>query len=164
MVASLAGNPITEPDQKLGEMFENQVLVTIASVQDILGNAWTCASEQGNGQDARESVPTPPRVDPPKSNEALGCMLTFSTKAVETCPVFLFQLPSAPDKDRDEDKLLRRAVDSAVVALNDTDPEIVESSIVFLMALVGFAVSICRASVSALFCSLSFVLLLQFID
>jgi len=135
-LATLAGTSVQDHIKELGRLLESLILGTVAAVQENLGNVWTSPSEQGNGEEAFERKPSPVKRPHMKSNESLAGILLFLTKALGVCPVFLLHLPAGPGKDREDDKLLRRAVDSAVVSLNDDDPEIVRNSIAFLEALV----------------------------
>ena len=135
-LSTLGGSSVQDFTKELGRLLEQLILGTVAAVQENLGNVWDSPSEQGQGEDAFESKPSPVRKPQMKSNESLAGILSFLTKGLEVCPVFLLHLPAAPGKDPEDDMLLRRAVDSAVASLNDSDPEIARNSIAFLEALV----------------------------
>jgi len=141
-LAALSGSSLPDHVREIGRLLENLILETIASVQENLGNVWTNPSEQGNGEEAFERKPSPVKKPQMKSNESLAGILSFLTKALEVCPVFLLHLPAAPGKDHEDDMLLRRAVDSAVASLNDSDPELARHSISFLKAMVCISSSL----------------------
>jgi hypothetical protein len=135
-LATLSGASIQGSETEMVKLLEEVMLRTVAAVQETLGNVWTSASEQGNGQEAFESKPSPARKPQTKSNESLAGILSFLKQALISCPVFLLHLPSAPGKDSEDDMLLRRAIDSAVASLNDSDPELTRNAIAFLKTLV----------------------------
>lgn len=148
-LATLSGSLLHDNVRELGRLLEKLILDTVAAVQENLGNVWTSPmSEQGMGEDAFERKPSPVRKPQMKSNESLAGILCFLKKAMGVCPVFLLHLPASPGKDREDDMLLRRAVDSAVVSLNDSDPEIARNSIAFLEALVS---SLCFLLINCLY-------------
>ena len=133
---ALGGSPVQEHVKEPGRLLEDLILETTTSVQENLGDIWTNPSEQGNGEEAFERKPSPVRKPTMKSNESLAGILSFLTKALDICPVFLLHLPAAKGKDFEDDMLLRRAVDSSVASLNDSDPELAKNSISFLQTLV----------------------------
>jgi hypothetical protein len=139
-VGALNGLAVDETTLEIFRIFEAVILNTVSSVEGSLGNHWGSQSEQGvAGQVAFESKASPPRKIPDKSNESLSGMLMFLTKALKVCPVFMLHLPLAQGAEREDEQLLRQAVDSSVASLNDSDPEVTRSAIVFLKVLVRHA-------------------------
>lgn len=136
-VASLAGVQILNSDRDLRTFLEELITHNVAAAKESLGNVWTMPREQKNGQDAFESKPPPKRQPLSKSNECLGAVLSVLAKCVDKCPLLTLQLPAAPGVESGNDRLIRRAVDSAVDALGFTDPEIVRNAVLFLIALVS---------------------------
>jgi hypothetical protein len=134
--ASQNGSSVRDSDREVAELLEELMSSTVAAVQESLGSIWICRSEQGNGQDAFESKPLPVQKPQAKSNESLAGILSFLQQALVSCPIFLLHIPAAPGNGRDDNKLLRKAIDAAVESLNDSDPEITRNSIYFLKTLV----------------------------
>lgn len=134
-LASLNGCSNQGSERDVAKLLEELMITTVAAVQECLGSVWTSHSEQGNGQDAFESKGSPARKPLTKSNESLVGILSLLKQAVISCPNFLLHLPSQ-GKERDDDLLIRRAIDSAVASLNDSDPEITRNAIAFLKTLV----------------------------
>jgi hypothetical protein len=124
-------------DKEAARLLEDLVLGTIAATQASLGSVWASPKEQGGGQSAFESKPSPAPKPGSISDESLGGMLSLTQKGLEQCPVFFLQLPAGLGIDRGDDTLLRRAVTSAVASLNDTDPDIVLNAILLLTAMVS---------------------------
>jgi hypothetical protein len=135
-------------DTPCGIAIENLLQGMISSifetVQESLGNVWTCPSEQGNGQVAFESKPIHISKVRLKSNESLGGVLCFLTEGLVSCPNFFIRIPIPMGRDIDHDDnnnssdiLVRRAVDSALSSLDDSnDTETITSAILFLTVLV----------------------------
>jgi hypothetical protein len=124
-------------DKEAARLLEDLMLGTLAATRASLGSAWTSPKEQGEGQSAFESKPPPAPKPGSISNESLAGMLSLTQKGLEQCPAFFLQLPAGRGIDRADDKLLRRAVDSAVASLNGTDPDIVLNAITLLTAVVS---------------------------
>lgn len=124
-------------DKEAARLLEDLMLKTIAATQASLGSVWTSPKEQGKGESAFESKPSPAPKPGSISNESLGGMLSLMQKGLEQCPAFFLQLPAGRGIDRGDDILLRRAVASAVASLNDTEPDIVLNAILLLTAMVS---------------------------
>lgn len=137
---------------------ENIVKSMIWSIIDAekgyLGLVWTNpikSSEQGNGQSACESKSAPIQKSPlKKSNkESLSDVLSLLTQGLVSCPAFIMSIPTvstiengtAIDPDENRDLLFRRAAVTACTSLDEHhDTEVVQSAVVFLLALVRSAV------------------------
>ena len=133
---SLSGGEVRQIDWEIRRILEKSFLDTVTAVQESLGSVWTLPREQRNGQDAFETKPSPKHRISEKSNESLASILTLCKCCLQKCPLFLLRLPAMSGVNRDNDMLLRRALDSAIDSVNDTDPEVISCSIAFLTALV----------------------------
>lgn len=134
--AKLGGTVISDAGQELGRLVEMTVVESITASQENLGT-WTRAREQGQGQPAFESR-SPIAVErKANSNDALASAFSMLSTALKTCPTFTFFLPAALGVDREEDTLLRRAIDAAACSLNDGNTDLVKSCICFLVSLVS---------------------------
>jgi hypothetical protein len=137
-IATIQGSSIGERERLVGRVLEELLLDTVAAAKCTLGGVWSSSSEQREGQPAFETKfnPLPPKIGT-TSNASLAGMLSLLERCLDFCPVFLFQLPSGPGLDRDDDRMLRRALDSAVLSLSDSDPSIVKSGMTFLKSAVS---------------------------
>ena len=137
-LATLSGSSPSADELEVGKMVEELMLELLGAVRDSLGSKWNEPKEQGQGQEAFESKPHfAPKADQ-MSQDSLARVFSLVATCMVTCPVFLFYLPAEAGLDRDDDKLLRRAIDTAVTSLNDNDQEITLKAIKFLMATVSF--------------------------
>lgn len=123
-------------DKEVPRLLEDLMLGTIAATRESLGSVWASPTEQGEGQSAFESKPPPAPKPGSVPNDSLAGMLSLTQKGLEICPVFFLHLPTGRSKDREDDMLLRRAVNSAVASLIDTDTEIIVNAIHLLTAMV----------------------------
>jgi hypothetical protein len=125
-----------ERGREVGKCLETLLLTTVVGINNLLGSTWTSAQRQGNGQPAFESKAEPVDDKRQVSNEALSAMFSLLKTCAERCPVFLLHLPAAPGLDRDEDLLLRRAVESAVTSLLEPEVATSKGAMEFLLATV----------------------------
>lgn len=114
-----------------GKLLEGLVLETIQSGKDGLGNAWNRDKEQGQGQSPFESK-VEPTVEQATNVELLSAVFALLCECCRKCPTFLAHLPASPNADRDHDRLLNRAVESAVVSIKDPDADVARQAILFL--------------------------------
>ena len=113
------------------------VLLTIDCASSTLGTAWSKPKEQVQGQLAFESKPSPLRIES-VPNESLAGLLSFTMECLKICPTFLFGLTSGSTPDRGEDLLIRRAIESSVLALNDSDSDVSLSAVTLLRTVVRY--------------------------
>jgi hypothetical protein len=117
------GDEAEERARRMGQALESVLLTTTEGVQSLLGPTWTNAQRQGNGQPAFESKSQ--LADQGSSHQvsraALAPMLSLLQTCAEHCPIFLLHLPAAKGQDRNEDLLVRRAVESAISSILDPD-------------------------------------------
>jgi hypothetical protein len=137
LIASRAGVQLLSSDYQVRRLLDELLVENISAIKESLGSVWTMSREQKNGQDAFESKPSPRRPSPPTTNECLAAVFSVLRKCLDQCPLFALHLPAAPGVDRDNDMLLRRAVEAAVDSLSVSDPEISHNSILFLISLVS---------------------------
>jgi hypothetical protein len=142
-LASTESMSVNFNDEEAARLLEDLMLGTIEATRASLGSVWTSPKEQGEGQSAFESKPPPAPKPGSISNESLAGMLSLTQKGLDQCPVFFLQLPAVRGIDREDDRLLRRAVDSAVASLNDSDPDIVLNAIIILTAMVSALILVC---------------------
>jgi len=129
----------------LGRIFEELLQTLVASISTQLGDTWTITKEQGNGQPAFESKSVPSRKSKENvSNDSLAGMFSFVTICMDACPLFLFHLPARPRLEPKDDMLLRRAVESAVVSLNDCNPFVAGHAMKLLTAVFTSSMSLRR--------------------
>ena len=101
----------------------------------------TNVEEQGQGQPAYESKSLPaPKGDAHIGDEICGMLTLFKT-CLERCPSYFFQLPSAPGLEGQEDLLHRKATESAIALLNESDTETSKHAMGYLEALVRILLS-----------------------
>ena len=126
-----------ERGREVGKCLETLLLETVAAINSMLGATWTSSQRQGQGQPAFESKSEPVNHDSRQtSNRALASMFFLLKTCAERCPVFLLHLAAAPGEDRNEDLLLRRALESAVTSLLEPEASTSKSASVFLQATV----------------------------
>ena len=118
-----------------GKLLEGLVLETIQSGKDGLGNAWNRDKEQGQGQRPFESK-VEPIAEQATNVELLSAVFALLCECCRKCPTFLAYLPASPNVDRDHDRLLNRAVESAVVSIKDSDVDVARQAILFLKGVV----------------------------
>jgi hypothetical protein len=135
---SVQGAAVNSHDKEAAGLLESLLLGTIAATRASLGSVWTSPKEQGQGQSAFESKPPPAPKPGSVPNESLAGMFSLLQKLLGICPVFTLNLPAGPGLDSEEDRLLRRAIDSAAASLDDTDTDIIVNAIVFLTTAVSF--------------------------
>jgi hypothetical protein len=123
-------------EQEIGSCVESLVLSTVDSISHLLGSTWT-SQRQGNGQPAFETKETPESPSRKKqSNRALSSMFCFLQVCAERCPIFLLRLPPGPAQDRNEDLLLRRAVEASMPSILESDVDTSSGAIQLLEATV----------------------------
>lgn len=117
------GGEAKERARRIGQALESLLLMTAEGVQTLLGPTWTSGQRQGNGQQAFESKSQIQDHGPPRqvSRTALAPMLSVLQTFAQQCPIFLLHLPVAKDQDRNEDVLVRLAIESAVASILDPD-------------------------------------------
>lgn len=135
--AAVRGLKVTEREKQLGRLFEDLMMVALSSSRSLLGIAWTSPTEQGQGQPAFESKPKPSLKVENASNGCLLGIFLLLNSCLGICPVALLHLPAGPGVDADDDGLLRRAIDSAVLTLCDCDPAIAASAMRLLKTMVN---------------------------
>jgi hypothetical protein len=124
--------PSYSAGREIGKCLENLLLTTIVVIHNLLGTTWTSAQRQGQGQPPFESKAEPVEDRRQTSNRALSAVFSLLRTCAERCPVFLLHLPAAPGLDRHEDLLVRRAVESAVACLLETDVATSKGAMAFL--------------------------------
>ena len=119
-------------EQDMNHCLERLILSTIDSINQVLGSTWT-SQRQGNGQPAFETKVS--GVDDERrknSNKALASMFSLLRVCAEQCPIFLLHLPAGPGLDRNENRLLERAVEATVVSLLEPDLDTSNGAIMLL--------------------------------
>jgi hypothetical protein len=125
-----------ERGREVGKCLETLLLTTVVAINNLLGTTWTNSQRQGQGQPPFESKAEPVDDTRQTSNGALSAMFSLLRTCAERCPVFLLHLPAAPGLDRNEDLLLRRAVESAVTSLLEPEVATSKGAVEFLEATV----------------------------
>lgn len=128
-------------EREIFRLAEGLFLSAIEYALPALGEDWTRPAEQREGQAAVESQDAgslPKRSE--ATTECLSTLLPLLQTCLDLAPVFLAYLPARPGVDREQDMLLRRAIDSTVGSLNDTDSELVIRSISLLETMVRASV------------------------
>jgi len=123
---------MSDGKKDFGTILEELILAAVAAGRETLGSEWTSPKEQGQGQPAFESKPSPVRRSESMSNESLVGVFELLSICIDSCPNFLLLLPAGPGVDREEDMLIRRGLDSAVASLTDFDPAISRNAMIFL--------------------------------
>jgi hypothetical protein len=132
--ASLEGQSTPSNSQRgreIGKCLESLLLSTVDAVKSCLGSTWASSQGQGQGQPPFESK-AEPIEERPTSRDALSGMFTLLRTCAERCPIFLMHLPAGPSLDVKEDMLHRRAVESAVSSIIDSDTDTSKSAMEFL--------------------------------
>ena len=124
-------------EDECGRLLEGLVMSLIEASRSALGAAWA-RKHQGQGQQPYESKTQPEPDVLSGSIEGLSGIFSILTACARECPVFLvhLHLPTR-DAQRDERKLVSRAVESAAAALAETDVETVGSGMSFLESAVS---------------------------
>ena len=138
--ASLEGRAApssAERGMEVGKCLETLLLATIAAVDNMLGTTWTSSQRQKRGQPPFESKAEQVEDTRLTSNFALPGVFSLLRTCAEYCPVFLLHLPASAGLDRREDLLLRRAVESAVTALVESDEATSKSAMEFIEAIIA---------------------------
>lgn len=131
-------------EREIFRLAEGLFLSAIEYARPTLGEDWSRPAEQGNGQPPFESRNAlTPRL-PESSKECLAALLPLLRTSLDLAPVFFSYLPSRPGVDREHDTLFRRAVDSTVGSLNETDSDLIVSAIGFLETMVSQLVGFYR--------------------
>jgi hypothetical protein len=137
--ATLQNELPVEDDREFGRILQDVIVRTIEAARPSLGSAWTRSKEQRHGQQAFESKSSAPRVET-VPNDALSGAFSFTTECLVTCPVFLLHLQALLIQDRrEEDLFLRRVAESAIIAVNDQDPEISRCAMKVLKTIVSLS-------------------------
>uniref|UniRef100_A0A7S1VM81 Uncharacterized protein n=1 Tax=Grammatophora oceanica TaxID=210454 RepID=A0A7S1VM81_9STRA len=125
-----------------GRCIESLLLKTIGATKDKLGAAWTRPKEQGQGQTAVESKSRGSSGElslqdqKPTSTSALSSIFNVLETIARCCPAFLTHLPAASGKDQETDRLLHRAMESAISSVTETDVDLVRNALLFLKSTV----------------------------
>lgn len=129
---------ITPPNsaQETGRLLEELLLASIQSTNGSLGTAWKRDKEQGQGQQPFESKAKPESEEKPTSTDVLAAIFTVLIAASKQCPTFLVYLPATSGGDRDNDRLITRAVESSVASLVQADFDVARTAILFLKSTV----------------------------
>lgn len=137
VLEQVKGSSSSGRGQELSHILEGSLVETVTAAQRYLGKTWTSPREQGQGQPPFEVKPPPVLEVENRSSDALPSTLVLLTKCLELCPTFLLRLPAELGTKREDDTVLRRAVDSATSSLSDDDLEVMRSSIRFLQVFVS---------------------------
>lgn len=121
---------------EVGKQLEDTILSSVLSTKGSLGTAWTRDKEQGQGQPAFESKCKPATEEKPTDTDSLAAIFTVLSAAAEHCPTFLIHLPATEGGDRDNDKLISRAIESSVAVLVEPDFEVARTAILFLVSVI----------------------------
>lgn len=135
----LSGSASSTQGDDLGRMLEQMLVKIISAAENSLGGMWNRQAEQGQGQG---QVPFESRAHlttntVSTSSDCLSGALDLLIKCLENCPVFVLHVPAGPGVQHSDDRLLRRAVDSATAYLSDENPDLAKSSLNFLWTLVS---------------------------
>jgi hypothetical protein len=139
-LAAWRGSAVPEMEREIGTMLKELLLATLTAARNSLGDVWTSASEQNQGESAFESESSPTKRRPATPNDTLTGVFALLKNCLESCPVFIFHLPAASELDKDDEMLLRRALHSAVASINDVDPSIARSAMSLLKTAVSFSI------------------------
>lgn len=114
-------------------MFEDTFLTSIEAIRPVMGRIWNEPAEQGRGgEDATESKsPQSVEMDSPPM-ECMCGLFNLLTKMVEICPRFLVTLPIDRSAEDSNEKLFRRAIESACSCCAESDTQAVASALDFL--------------------------------
>lgn len=96
----------------------------------------TNTKKQGQGQPAYESKTLPAPKGDAHIGEEMCEMFTLFEACLEHCPSYFFQLPSAPGLEGQNDLLHRKATETAVGLLNESDAETSKYAMAYLETLV----------------------------
>ena len=131
--------------KELGRLVEDLLLGVIQTSKASLGSAWTRDKEQMPRQQSFESKPKAHSEvnEQPSSTYVLAAIFAALTSAAKNCPTFLVGLPATPQGDTEHDRLITRAVESAVTVLVESDFEVARSSILFLKSMVRTTTNTC---------------------
>ena len=124
--------------QEMGRLLEDLLLASIQSAKGSLGSAWTRDKEQMPRQQSFESKPKAKSAseEKPSSTDVLASIFSVLIASAKNCPTFLVYLPATPGGDTEHDSLISRAVESAVLALDESDFEVARTAILFLKSTV----------------------------
>ena len=130
--------------KEVGRLVEDLLLGIIQTSKGSLGSAWTRDKEQMPRQQSFESKPKPCAEldEKPSSPDVLAAIFAALTSSAKNCPTFLVCLPATPHGDTEHDRLISRAVESAVAVLVESDFELARSSILFLISMVRTCVAL----------------------
>jgi len=135
--ATLTSNAYCEVCKKL----ENLILSSILSIKNSLGSAWSCDKEQGQGQPAFESKSKVILDERPTATDTLAAIFTVLSIAAVNCPIFLIHLPATIGGDRENNRLISRAIKSSVIVLVEPDFELARTAILFLVSVIELMAS-----------------------
>ena len=126
-------------EREIFRITEGLFLSAIEYARPTLGECWTRPTEQGQGQtpfESHEASSTSKLSESTK--DCLVALLPLIQVCLDHSPAFLVYLPARPGVDREQDMLLRRAVDSTVGSLNEADADLTSSAIMLLEIMVSF--------------------------
>ena len=124
-------------EREVFRIAEGLFLSTIEYARPALGEEWTKPAEQREGQPPFESRNASTRKLSDSTKDCLAALLPLLQTCLDLSPVFLAYLPARPGVDREQDMLLRRAVDSTVGSLNEADSDLTMSAISLLETMVS---------------------------
>ena len=124
-------------EREIFRLAEGLFLGAVEYARPALGEEWTKPAEQGEGQTPFESRNASTRKMSDSTKDCLAALLPLLQVCLDLSPVFLSYLPARPGVDREQDLLLRRAVDSTVGSLNEADSDLTTSAILLLETMVS---------------------------
>ena len=133
----LQASPGFATEREIFRLAEGLFLSAIEYARPALGEDWTRPAEQGQGQPPFESRNVPTRKLSEATKDCLAALLPLLRTCLDLSPVFLSYLPARPGVDREQDMLLRRAVNSTVGSLNEADSDLTISAINLLETMVS---------------------------
>ena len=132
----LQSSPGFAAEREIFRLAEGLFLGAIEYARPALGEDWTRPAEQGQGQPPFESRNAAAPKLSESTKDCLAALLPLLQVCLDLSPVFLAYLPARPGVDREQDMLLRRAVDSTVGSLNEADSDLAVSAIRLLETMV----------------------------
>jgi hypothetical protein len=124
-------------EREMFRLTEGLFLSGIEYARPFLGEFWTKPAEQGQGQLPFENHDEVVAKLSESTKECLTALLPLIQVCLDHSPIFLLCLPARPGVDREQDMLLRRAVDSTVSSLNEADGDLSSCAILLLETMVS---------------------------